>query len=80
MNIHILTEQQLFHLGHLPLQVVHIVGGDGNEQIQIVKVLVVAQTVFQEIPASDGAVQVVEVGVGVAGFLDLTAVDAQLLA
>ena len=36
------------------------------EQIQIVKVLVVAQTVFQEIAAADGAVQVVEIGVGVA--------------
>ena len=33
LNIHILAEQQLLHLGHLPLQVVHIVRRDGNEQI-----------------------------------------------
>ena len=40
----------------------------------------VAQTVFQEIAAADGAVEVVKVCVGVAGFFDLAAVDAKLLA
>ena len=80
LNIHILTEQQLFHLGHLPFQVVHVAGGDGDEQIQIVKILIVAQAVFQEVAAADGAVQVIKVGVGVAGLFDFTAVNAQLLA
>ena len=40
----------------------------------------IAQTVFQEIAASDGTVEIVKVRVGVAGFLDLAAVDAKLLA
>ena len=40
----------------------------------------VAQTIFQEIAAADGAVEVVKIRVGVAGLLDLAAVDAKLLA
>ena len=40
----------------------------------------VAQTILQEISAADGAVEVVKVRVGVAGLLDLAAVDAKLLA
>ena len=39
----------------------------------------VAQPVFQEIAAADGTVEVVKVRVGVAGLLDLAAVDAKLL-
>ena len=40
----------------------------------------VAQTILQEIAASDGAVEIVKVCIGVAGLLDLAAVDAKLLA
>ena len=39
----------------------------------------VAQTVFQEIAAADGAVEIVKVRIGVAGLFDLAAVDAKLL-
>ena len=39
----------------------------------------VAQTIFQKIAASDGAVEIVKVRVGVAGLLDLAAIDAKLL-
>ena len=40
----------------------------------------VAQAVFQKIAAADGAVEIVKIRVGVAGLLDLAAVDAKLLA
>ena len=40
----------------------------------------VAQTILQEIAASDGTVEVVKVCIGVAGLLDLAAIDAKLLA
>ena len=79
-HVHVLRNEQLFHLRTFPVQIVRIVCGHGDEQIQIVEILMIAQTVFQEIAASDGTVEIVKVRVGVAGFLDLAAVDAKLLA
>ena len=80
LHIHILRNEQLLHFSALPVQIVRIVCGHGDEQIQIIKILMVAQTILQEIAASDGAVEIVKVRVGVARFLDLAAVDAKLLA
>ena len=40
MNAHILGEQQLFHLADLPFQIIFTVGGNGNQQIQEIKVLI----------------------------------------
>ena len=80
LHVHILRNEQLFHLRTFPVQIVRIVCGHSDEQIQIVEILMIAQTVFQEIAASDGTVEIVKVRVGVAGFLDLAAVDAKLLA
>ena len=80
LHVHVLRNEQLFHLRTLPVQIVRIVCGHGDEQIQIVEILMVAQTVFQKITAADGTVEVVKVCIGVAGLLDLAAVDAKLLA
>lgn len=80
LHIHVLRNEQLFHLRALPVQIIGVVRRHGDEQIQIVKILMVAQTILQEITAADGTVEVVKVRVGVAGLLDLAAVDAKLLA
>ena len=79
LHVHVLRNEQLFHLRTFPVQIVRIVCGHGDEQIQIVEILMVAQTVFQKITAADGTVEVVKVCIGVAGLLDLAAVDAKLL-
>ena len=80
LHVHVLRNEQLFHLRTLPVQIVRIVCGHSDEQIQIVEILMIAQTVFQEIAAADGAVEIVKVRVGVTGLFDLAAVDAKLLA
>lgn len=80
LHVHILRNEQLFHLRTFPVQIIRIICRHGDEQIQVVEILMVAQPVFQKIAASDGTVEVVKVRVGVAGFLDLAAVDAKLLA
>ena len=79
-HVHVLRNEQLFHLRTFPVQIVRIVCGHGDEQIQIVEIFMVAQTVFQKITTADGTVEVVKVRIGVAGLLDLAAVDAKLLA
>ncbi len=76
---HILGGQQFLHLVHLPLQILFTGSGDGNKQIQEIKILIVRQTLFQEVTAPDGAVYVIKIRVGIAGILDPGAVDAQLL-
>ena len=80
LHIHILRNKQLLHFSALPVQIVRIVCGHGDEQIQVVEIFMVAQTILQEIAASDGTVEVVKVCIGVAGLLDLAAIDAKLLA
>ena len=80
LHVHVLRNEQLFHLRTLPVQIVRIVRSHGDEQIQIVEIFMVAQTILQEISAADGAVEIVKVCVGIAGLLDLTAVDTKLLA
>ena len=80
LHVHVLRNEQLFHLRTFPVQIVRIVCGHGDKQIQVVEIFMVAQTILQEISAADGAVEVVKVRVGVAGLLDLAAVDAKLLA
>ena len=80
LHVHILRNEQLFHLCALPVQIIGGVCGHGDEQIQVVEIFMVAQTILQEIAASDGAVEIVKVCIGVAGLLDLAAVDAKLLA
>ena len=79
LHIHVLRDQQLFHLCAFPFQIVHIISRYGDKKIEIIEVFVVAETIFEKIAAADCAVKVVKVGIGVAGFSDLTAVDAQLL-
>ena len=80
LYVHVLRQQQLFHLGAFPFQLIHAARRDGNQEIEVIEVLVVPQAVLQEVSATDGPVQIVEVGVGVAGFPDLAPIDAQLLA
>nr|WP_330371315.1 hypothetical protein [Enterocloster asparagiformis] len=79
-DIHILRKQKLFHLADLPFQIFLSRGSNGNQQIQIVEVLVVGKTFLQKIAASDGAVDVVKISVGVARVLDFGTIDAELLA
>ncbi len=78
-ELHILGGQQFLHLVHLPLQILFTGSGDGNKQVQEIKILIVRQALFQEVPAPDGTVYVVKVRIGIAGVLDPGAVDAQLL-
>ena len=80
LRVHILGEQQLLHFCCLPFEVLHSFSSDGDQQVQIIEIFVVSQAIFQKIPGTDGTVQVVKVRIGVAGFPDLAAVDAQLLA
>ncbi len=80
LHVHVLRNKQLFHLRTFPVQIIGGVCGHGDEQIQVVEILMVAQTVFQKIAASDGTVEIVKVRVGVTGLLDLAAVDTKLLA
>ena len=46
LHVHILRNEQLFHLRTLPVQIIGVVRGHGDEQVQIVKILVVTQTIF----------------------------------
>ena len=80
LHIHVLRDQQLFHLRAFPFQIIHIISRYGDKKIEVVEVFVVAKTIFEKIAAADCPVKVVKVGIGIAGFPDLTAVDAQLLA
>lgn len=80
LHVHILRNEQLFHLCALPVQIIGGVCGHGDKQIQVVEIFMVAQTILQEISAADGAVEIVKVCIGVAGLLDLAAIDAKLLA
>ena len=73
MNIHILTQEQLFHFGYLPFQVVYTVRCDGDKQVEIIEILAVAQSGLQEVTAADRAVQIIKIRIGIAGFFDLTA-------
>ena len=79
LHVHILRNEQLFHLCALPVQIIGGVCGHGDKQIQVVEIFMVAQTILQEIAASDGTVEIVKVRVGVTGLLDLAAVDTKLL-
>ena len=46
LHIHILRNEQLFHLRTLPVQIVRVIRRHGDKQVQIVKILVVTQTIF----------------------------------
>ncbi len=48
LHIHILRNEQLFHLRTLPVQIVRVICRHGDKQVQIVKILVVTQTVFRK--------------------------------
>ncbi len=78
-GIHVLGDQQLSHLLDPPIQVLHAVRCDGDDNGQVVEILVVGDAPLEEIPGLDGIGEVVKVGIGVAGILDLAAVDADLL-
>ena len=79
-HVHVAGHEQLFHFIDLPFQFVHRRGCYCDQQVQVVEILVVAQAFFQKVAASDGAVQIVKVRIGVAGILDFAAVDTKLLA
>ena len=78
-HVHIAGHEQLFHLIDLPFQFIHCGSCYRDQQVQVIEVLVVSQPFFQKVSASDGTVQIVKVRVGIAGVLDLTAVDTELL-
>ena len=78
-RLHVLGEHQLFHLVGAPLQFLKAVCRDGDEDVHVIEILVIGKPFLQEIAGADGAVQVIEVRVGVGGVLDLGAVDPQLL-
>ena len=46
LHVHILRNEQLFHLRTLPVQIVRVIRRHGDKQVQIVKILVVTQTIF----------------------------------
>ena len=71
--------RSFFNFADLPFQVFLVGGSNGNQQIQVVEVLVVGKALFEKVPASDSAINVIKVGVGVAGVLDFGTVDTQLL-
>ena len=79
-HVHVAGHEQLLHLVDLPFQFVHCGRCHCNEEVQVIEVLVVSQPFFQKVSASDGTVQIIKVRVGIAGVLDLTAVDTELLA
>ncbi len=78
-RLHVLGEHQLLHLVCAPLQLLQAVRSDDDEDVHVIEVLIPRKPLFQEIAGADGAVQVVEVRVGVGGVLDFGAVDSQLL-
>ena len=41
LHVHILRNEQLFHLRTLPVQIIRIVCGHGDEQVQIVEIFMV---------------------------------------
>lgn len=46
LHIHILRNEQLLHFSALPVQIVRVIRRHGDKQVQIVKILVVTQTIF----------------------------------
>lgn len=78
-HVHITGHEQFFQFIDLPFQFIHCGSCHCDQQVQVIKVLVVAQPFLQEVAASDSTVQIVKVRVGIAGVLDLTAVDTELL-
>ena len=79
-DIHILRQQEFFHFADFPLQILHRGGCHSNQQIQVIKIFVVGKTFLQEISAPNSAVNVIKIGVCVAGVFDFRAVDTELLA
>ena len=77
-NPHILGDQELTHLIDLPFQFLLIRRGDCDQKIQIVEILVIGQAFLQEVSASDGTVNIIEIRIGIAGILNSGSVDSQL--
>ena len=76
----VLRKAELAQFVHPPLQVL---GAGGRHRYQDggkIQVFAIGQAVFEEIARADRPGQVVKVSVGVAGILDLAAVEADLLA
>ena len=46
LHVHVLRNEQLFHFGAFPVQIVRVIRRHGDKQVQIVKILVVTQTIF----------------------------------
>ena len=78
-DIEILRDKQLSHFTLTPFQILCVVGGHRNEDVHIIKILIVGKPLLQEVPAADSTVQIVKVAVGIAGFSDLGTVDTKLL-
>ena len=78
-GVHVLGDQQLSHLLDPPFQVLYAVRRDGDDDGHIIDVFVVGEAPLEKVPGLDGVREVVKVGIGVAGVLDLAAVDADLL-
>ena len=78
-HVHISGHEQFFQFIDLPFQFIHCGSCHCDQQIQVIKVLVVAQPFLQEVAASDGTIQIIKVRVSIAGVLDLTAIDTKLL-
>ena len=78
-HVHITGHEQFFQFIDLPFQFIHCGSCHCDQQVQVIKVLVVAQPFLQEVAASDSTVQIIKVRVGIAGVLDLTAIDTKLL-
>ena len=72
-------EQQLSHFSFPPFQILYVGSGNGNQQIDIVKVFIIRKTILQKVAAADSTVQIIEVGVGITGFLNLGTVYTELL-
>lgn len=79
LSIEILRDKQLSHFTLTPFQILGVVGGHRNEDVHIIKILIVGKPLLQEVTAADSTVQIVKVAVGITGFSNLGTVDTKLL-
>ena len=68
-DVHILGKEKLSHFADLPFQLLFIGSSNGNQQVQIVKVLIIGQAIFEVITAPNRVINVVKVRIGIVGVL-----------
>ena len=79
-EIHILRDHEPFYLCHTPFQILQRICCDGHKDIHVVEVLVVGQALFEVVSRTNGALNIIEVRIGVRGIFDAAPIDSDLLA